>query len=176
MMMDNRAFYRMVEEVRQQCRFGLLAFQNLRASLNEHDPERVFVHVHAFLGHAVMVSRLLWPDRAESLARGEQLRQELKVAADSVLRLAGFRNQVDRFDEAYEDWLLSLDNPSYMDMNLMPLGTVQGFKADSFQRSLETELLRLTFRGAVCELRKVNDALRSLETAAQQWLRTHSPW
>jgi hypothetical protein len=174
--MDNKTFYRTVEELRQQCRFGLLAFQNLRSSLNEHDPERVFYHVHALLGHAVSVSRLLWPNRPESAPRGERLRQELRVPADAALRLAGSREQVERFDEAYEDWLLNLEDPSYMDMNLMPVGTVQGFKADKFQRSLDTQTLRLFFRGAACDLRKVSDEIRSLESATQQWLRTHNPW
>jgi hypothetical protein len=174
--MDTKAFYRMVEELRQQCRFALLAYQNVRSALNEHDPERVFFQVHALLSHTVSVSRLLWPARAESAARGERLRQELKVGAESPLRLAGCRGQVDRFDEAYEDWLLGLEDPSYMDMNLMPVGTVQGFKADSFQRSLDTQTLRLFFRGTACDLRKVSDEIRSLESATQHWLRTHNPW
>jgi hypothetical protein len=176
MKMDNKTLYRMVEELRQQCRFALLGFQSIRSTLNTNDPERVFLQVHAFLGHAVSVSRLLWPNRAESGARGERLRQELKAPADSLLRLTGFREQVDRFDEAYEDWLLGLEDRSYMDMNLMPVGTVQGFKADSFQRSLDTETLRLFLRGTPCDLRKVNDEIRGLEAAAQQWLRTHNPW
>lgn len=174
--MDNKTLYQMVEHLRQECRLAGLAFQNLGASLNEHDPERVFVHVHAFLGHVVGLSRLLWPVRPESAARGERLRQELKVAADSPLRLAGFREQVDRFDEAYEDWLLRLEDRSYIDMNLMPVGTTQGFRQDAFQRSLDPQTLRLVLRGVPCDLRALSDEVRKLESAAQQWKRTHSPW
>jgi hypothetical protein len=174
--MDNRIFYKTAEELRQQCRFAWIAFQNLRTALNEQDPERVFYHVHAFLAHATMISRLLWPVRAESSARGERLRTELKVTADSPLALAGFRAQVERFDEAYEDWLLALDEPNYMDMNLMPAGTTSGFKADKFQRSLDPDTFKLHLRAAVCDLRKISDEVRRLESAIQQWLRTHNPW
>jgi len=174
--MDTKVLYRMVEEVRQQCRFGQITFESLRLRLNELNQDRVFVDVHAFLGHAVMVSRLLWPNRPESAERGESLRAELKVPADSPLRMAGSRAQVERFDEAYEDWLATLPEAGYVDMNLMPAGTMLGSKEDVFQRSLDPDTLILHLRGAPIDLRKVADAIRSLEHSAQTWLRTHNPW
>ena len=174
--MDNRIFYKTVEEIRQQCRFAQLAFVALRTSLNEQDPERCFLHVHAFLFHATTVSRFLWPARAESRERGDQLREALKVAPDSPLLLPGVRRQTEGFDEAFEDWIHALDNPGYMDMNLMPTGTISGFKADTFQRSLDPETFKLVLRGAECDLRKVTDELRKIDAAIQQWLRTHNPW
>lgn len=174
--MDTKVVYRMVEEVRQQCRFGQSAFESLRLRLNELNQDRVFVEAHAFLGHALMVSRLLWPNRAESAVRGETLRQELKVPADSPLRLAGSRAQLERFDEAYEDWLATLPEAGYVDMNLMPAGTMLGSKEDVFQRNLDPDTLILRLRGAPIDLRKLAEALRALETNTQAWLRTHNPW
>lgn len=174
--MDNPALFKMVQELRQQVRFSLMAFQNLRAVLNEQDVERAFFQVDAFLAHAAGVARLLWPARPESKPRGDRLRQELKVAETSPLELPGVREQVERFDEAFEDWLLSLENRSYVDMNLMPVGTVQGFPKDVFQRSFDPQTFRLQLRGVACDLRKVSDELHKLDGAAQQWLRTHNPW
>lgn len=174
--MDNRVFYKTVEELRQQCRFGLLAFQNLRRALNEQDPERVFFQVHAFLAHATMISRLTWPTRADFQARGERLRQELNITADSPLALQGIRGQFERFDEAFEDWVTGLDEPNYIDMNLMPLGTMSGFKADKFQWSLDPDSFKLHFRGAACDLRRISDEIRKLESAIQRWLRANHPW
>ena len=174
--MEKHVLYRMVGEVRQQCRFGLMAFESLRLRLNEQDAERVFVDVHAFLGHAFMISRLLWPARESSGARGEALRSELKVAADSLLRMAGLRVQLERFDEAYEDWLLALPEAGYVDQNLMPTGTMAGSKADIYQRSLDPDTLVLQLRGVPMDARKLSDAIRALDGATQQWLRTHNPW
>lgn len=174
--MDTKVLYRMIDEVRLQCRLGQTAFESLRLRLNELNPERVFVDAHAFLGHATMVSRLLWPTRPESAARGETLRKELKVPADSTLRMAGVRSQVDRFDEAYEDWLGTLPEAGYVDMNLMPSGTMLGSKEDVFQRNLDPDTLVLRLRGVPVDLRKLSDAIRVLEAGAQQWLRTHNPW
>jgi hypothetical protein len=174
--MDRKILYRMVEETRQQCRFAQATFQLLRMRLNEPDHEKVFLEVHAFLGHVVMVSRMLWPARSSSAARGESLRAELKVAADSPLRMVGSREQVERFDEAYEDWLMTLSEAGYVDMNLMPAGTMRGSRQDVFQRSLDPDMLTFHLRGVRMDLRRFSDALRDLEAAAQQWLRTHNPW
>ena len=174
--MDKKVLYRMVEEARQQCRFAQATFQLLRMRLNEPDPEKVFLEVHAFLGHAVMISRMLWPARSSSAARGESLRAELKVPAGSPLRMAGSREQVERFDEAYEDWLMTLSEADYVDMNLMPAGTTLGSRQDVFQRSLDPDMLTFHLRGVPMDLRRLSDALRDLEAAAQQWLRTHHPW
>jgi hypothetical protein len=37
-------------------------------------------------------------------------------------------------------------------------------------------MLTFHFRGVPMDLRRLSDALRDLEVAAQQWLRTHNPW
>jgi hypothetical protein len=174
--MDKKLLYRLIEEVRQQCRFAQATFQTLRLRLNEPDHEKVFVEVHAFLGHAVMVSRLLWPARTSSAARGEALRAELKVPIDSPLRMGGSRDQLERFDEAYEDWLMTLPEAGYVDMNLMPAGTMLGSREDMFQRSLDPDTLILHLRGVPMDLRRLSDALRVLDGGAQQWFRTHNPW
>ena len=174
--MDKKILYRTIEEIRQQCRFAQAAFQSLRLRLNELDQERVFMYVHAYLGHAVMISRLLWPARAASVERGEILRKELNVPADSALRLSGGREQIEVFDEAYEDWLSSLSEADYVDQNLMPTGTMAGSRADVFQRSLDPDTMVFQLRGQPIPLRKVSDAIRSLEASTQQWLRTHQPW
>ena len=62
--MNNQVVFKLLEEVRLQCRFGKLAYENLRTSLQAMDPEKTFYHVQALLGHACQVSRLLWPARA----------------------------------------------------------------------------------------------------------------
>ncbi len=174
--MDAKVLYRMVEEVRQQCRFAQARYQLLRARLHEPDHEKVFLEVHAFLAHAVMVSRMLWPARVSSATRGEALRAALRTPADSPLRMGGSREQIDQFDEAYEDWLLRLPESGYVDMNLMPTGTMLGSREDVFQRSLDPDTLMFHLRGAPMDLRRLHDALRTVEDATQQWLRTHHPW
>jgi hypothetical protein len=173
---DKKILYRTIEELRHQCRSVQTIFQSLRLRLNELDQERVFIDVHALLTHATMISRLLWPARSSSATRGETLRKELNVPDDSPLRMSGSREQVETFDEAYEDWLASLPDADYVDLNLMPTGTMAGSKTDVFQRSLDPDTMTLLLRGVPIPLRKLTDAVRALDWSIQQWLHTHQPW
>ncbi len=174
--MNSQVVFKFLEEIRLQCRFARLAYENIRANLQAWEPERTFFYVHAFLNHAGQVSRLLWPERVESRARGDQLRKELNVAEESPMRMGNLRNGLRAPDEQFEDWVTAMDNPSYMDFTVMPQGTTQGYKQDVFQCSLDPDTYRLVLRGVPCDLRQVGDELRRIESAVQTWLKTHHPW
>lgn len=174
--MDPQTTFKFLEELRLHCRFAQFAWQNARSNLQAFDAERTFFHVHAFLNHAATVSRLLWPDRDSSKLRGEFLRKELKVPDPSPLRLREVRPHVERPDELYEDWLATLENKAYVDMNLMPQAAIGSFKSDTFQRNLDPDTVRFELRGVPCELQKVSEALRQLDATAAGWLKSHNPW
>lgn len=174
--MDNQVFYKLVEETRLQCRFARFAFQNIRSGANSLDAENVFFYVDAFLSHANNISRLLWPERETSKARGDRLRAELNISDDSPLRLREIQEQLDHFDERVEDWLEPMENRNSMDMNLMPQGTMADYTPDKFNRSLDPNTFQYSLRGSSCELRRVLDEISRLETALQMWFRTHNPW
>lgn len=174
--MDAKLAYKVIEELRQQCRFASMGYQRIRAAVNEQDAERAFLDVDGFLRHAWMVSRLLWPTRAESGERGEWLRKELNVAPASVLKLDEWTGLMARPDEIFEDWLKSLDDCRYVDMNLMPVGTLAGFKQDTFHRSLDPETFKLSLGHQKCDLRKIWEELKQLDAVISRWMKTHNPW
>ncbi len=174
--MEPQFAFKVVEEARQQCRFAQFAWQNLRTSLQSVDAEKTFFYVHAALDHALAVARLLWPARESSKARGEWLRKELRVPDDSPLRLREVREHLERPDESFEDWLASLENKNYVDMNIMPQMALGAFKQDTFQRSLDPDTQKLVLRAAACDLRKVIDTLKQLDSTATAWLKAHTPW
>ena len=174
--MDNQTLFKFVEETRQQSRFGQLAFAGLRAAVNAMDVERAFASVHALLLHAVVVSRLLWPDRAESAARGEALREALQPDPGGPLRLARWRELAGRPDEHFESWLAGLDRRSFVDFNLMPQAALGAFRGDEFQHNLDPDTFEFVYRGERGNLQKVANALQHLETTAQTWLRAHHAW
>jgi hypothetical protein len=174
--MDNQVLYKLLEEIRLQCRFGQVAFQNIRANLTGLDQEKTFFSVHALLGHAVRISRFLWPERAESQERGEKIRCELKVLEQSPLRLRKLRPLLEREDEWLDDWLRTLENKNYVEMNLMPMGTMAGFRQDNFQRDLDPDTYQLTFRGEAVDLRQIFNEMRQVEGAIQTWFKTSKPW
>jgi hypothetical protein len=173
---ETRIAYKFVEEVRQQCRFTLLAFRCLKDGVTASNAEQLFLFAHSMVGHALQVARLLWPDREESRPRGEFLRNELKATEGALRRLTGLGARLAKSDEWFENWLGNLSDLSYLPMNVMPIGTMAGFKEDSFQRNLDPEVLELRLQGEAIELRKIADEARQLEIACERWLRTHNPW
>jgi hypothetical protein len=174
--MNNQVLFKFLEEIGLQCRFARFAYDSVRSSVQGFDPEKTFFYVHSLLTAAGNVSRLLWPERSESKARGERLRSELNLTEDSPLKIRHLRKSLDASDEHFEDWLGAMETPSYTDFSIMPQGTMQGYKQDTFQRSLDPDMYTLVFRGEACDLRQITDELRRIESAAQLWLKTHNPW
>ncbi len=174
--MTNQVFFRFLEEIRLQCRFGKFAYDNVRTSLQAMDPEKTFFYVQALLLHVCQVSRWLWPGRAPSKERGERLRQALQAGDESPLRLRELRNHLETGDEHLEDWIGTMESPAYLDFNIMPQGGIGVFKQDTFQRNLAPDTFKLVFRGEALDLRLLAEELHRVECAAQTWLRTHNPW
>jgi len=174
--MDSPKLFTFVSELQQETRLARLAFRELRTVVNSVDAERVFLWVEAFLSHALVISRFLWPTREASMSRGKALREALGVADDSVLCMKGTRTELEQVDERYEDWLERLEEPRYVAMNVMPATALGDFKQDVFHRSLDPDTFKLELRGVVMELRPLEDALRHLEITMEQWKRSHQPW
>ncbi len=174
--MNNQIMFKLLEEIRLQCRFAKFAYENLRLSLQAMDAEKTFFYVQAFLNQARNVSRLLWPARASSQERGERLRKELQVAPESPLNLRELGQHLDASDERLEDWIGAMQNPGYMDFNIMPQGSISAYQQDSFQRNLDPDTYKLIFRGESCDLRQMVDELHRLDSTARVWLATHNPW
>ena len=174
--MEAQTTFKTLDEIRLQCRFGLFSWQSLRAALNGMDAEKSFFFADALLGHALTVSRWLWPKRDASRERGEWLCKELTVPDDSPLRLSSLRETLERPDESHEDWLAALENKNYIESSIMPQTAIGDVKPEIVQRHLDPDVLRYSFRQRSCELAKIAEALRLLDHTATGWLRTHNPW
>ncbi len=174
--MDTRILYKFVEEVRRECRLAGIAGVELRSALAALDPERSAFFVRALLTHSTSVSRLLWPARDKSADRGKTLRTELTISDTSALRLARLRKALSETDASFEDWLLGLPKPDYIDFNLMPLGTMAGSREDTFQASLDPDTLEFSLRGDQANLAETIDEIKGLARSCDRWLRTHNPW
>lgn len=174
--MENPLIFKLLEELTLQYRFARHAWQDLPAAIQLNDPERVFYCVHTFLAHTANISRLLWPANPATANRGVHLRQELKVDAGSPLELRALRELLDRFDERLVEWAAASEHRSFVQINLMPVGTLAGFKADDFHRSFDPETFRGAFEGVTFDLRLLWKELQKLELSARNWLKSHNPW
>lgn len=169
-----RAF-KLVEAVRQECRFAILAFARLRTALNETDQKWVFVCAQAMLQHAGQVACFLVPSLPVPAERGEFRQRELEVEVGNVLLVPALREMLERGNETYEDWVVGLDIPHFLEMTVMPQGALVGSSPDVFHRRIDPDSLRFGFRNWSIDLNCWVRELRRLEGACQTWLRGHTP-
>lgn len=174
--MENQVAFKMLEEIRLQCQFTEHAFHQLKTSMNAQDLTRVFFYLHAVVDHTSQISRLFWPERAESSERGRWLREKLAVEDGSPLKMTGIREEFESQDEKFETWLAGLESHDYVALNLMPMGSLADFNRDAFRRNLDTESLKFQFQGMTVDLHAVPAEIKRLDKTAQRWMDTHNPW
>ncbi len=174
--MDNLFIFKLLEEILLQCGQARYASSAIAAKVTMNEPEMAVFYAEGFLSRAANVSRLLWPDDSDANERGEKLRTELNVSADSELTLAEYRKRLAAYDKNLVDWASSSEHRDFVSVNLMPIGTLEGFKEDQFHRNLDPETLRYSFEGIQLNLRQLQKELQKIEQQAQNWQKLHNPW
>ena len=71
---------------------------------------------------------------------------------------------------------LNTDHGKIQTPAFMPVGTLGGFPADDFHRSLDPETMRFTFEGVSGNLRQMGDVLKKIDSETEKWLRKNNPW
>lgn len=174
--MENPFRFKLLEELRLQSRFAAEAFGGVTSNLQLNDSEKVFFFAHAFVRHAVDIGKLLWPEAEEAAERGKALREACCDSDEAPKEFLAFRELADSFDEKLLSWYGSEEHRNAQQMNLMPIGTLDGFPAEDFHRSLDPDTLQFVFEGVSGNLRQMNDALRKIDAGAEKWLRKNNPW
>jgi len=156
-------------EVERQCKFALIAAQDLDRALHTLENDRIWYSVQSFLVAVGNVSKLLWPikkeDKLKLRERGKELRTSLSVGNDSPLRPRTFRNYFEHFDEGLEDWATSSERHNFADSNVGPRPTtcmIAGLDPGDYLRNFDTENFAVTYRGDEYHLRPIVDAVHAL--------------
>jgi hypothetical protein len=148
--LDSRLAKLLEEEVERQCRFGLMAADDLQSALAAGESDNLRYAVQALLIAAGNVSKVLWPVKPASSARGEHLRRTLEVADDSPLANRDLRNHFEHFDERLEDWATSSARHNFVDSCIGNLKKMMGgVDATDCLRNLDPATMCLTFGGEV---------------------------
>jgi hypothetical protein len=119
-------------EVERQCRFALMAVEELNQSLKSCNMDGIWYSIQSFLVAVGNVSKLLWPPNSRFSGRGIDLRKSLSVDDDSPLAPRTFRNHFEHFDERLEDWATSLGSHNFIDGNVGPPGMIHGPDTKSY--------------------------------------------
>lgn len=172
--MEQKRLAKIVEEVRQQCRFGKIAWQSLRTSLNGMDLEKTFFFVHALLERAHQTAQFLWPAGPDDAKDGDALRKALKISEDSALKTCDLAAFAESGAAQFRLWLDGLDHFHFIGMNIMPRVSTSEYRQDVFLRSLDPEVFQFSWRDRIIDLRKIAAGLRAIESAADLWVKRQS--
>ncbi len=153
-------------EAERQCRFAVIAIEDLQKALQAADMDRIWYSVQTFLVAAGNLSKLLWPSAAHIPDRAKELRSSLGVNDSSPLAPRTFRNYFEHFDERLEDWATSSKRQNFVDSNVGPSGMISGIDPADYLRNFDTTKGAITFRGDEYILKPMVDAIVELHAKA----------
>jgi hypothetical protein len=114
--------------------------------------------IQSILVATANVSKILWP-KTKYKARGERLRQVLRVENSNILSSRKFRNYFEHYDEQMDEWFKNQSSAVYTDLAMNP--SLSGVGASS-HRGYNSFNKTLIFRGESLDLDEVLKALEEL--------------
>ncbi len=130
---------------------------------------RVFLLLQTILISCANLSKIFWPSsmsdknkKKECDERGKNLRKELDIGDDHVLKNRIMRNSFEHFDERLHSWFNESEHHNFLDTNIGPLGAVGGIATKDIMRWYDPVRHWLIFRGTVYKLNEVIIAVKKL--------------
>jgi hypothetical protein len=152
----------LLSEIGHQARIAIRAAERLAAIERGLGPVDIWSSIQLILVAAGSISKILWPVRDESAARGEILRGLLTIDASSPLYDRRFRNHFEHYDERVEDWLESVPTSSCRDWMLGPPNSIARQFPGNVHRGYDHTTQTLTFRGETMDPGAVLAALQEI--------------
>lgn len=143
-----------VSEIVKQTKIAGRAAERLQvASDPDHfDELEIWISIQSILLAAGNVSKILWPSRKASEARGDALRVLLNIDERNLLSDRKFRNHFEHYDERIEDWFEKSSSAVYTDSSIDPFGSIWGSNPSNLHRGYNPLTQTLTFRGESMDL------------------------
>jgi len=151
-----------VAEIVKQAKIANRAAERLKATIDHFDELEVWCSIQSILVAAGNVSKILWPMRKSSAARGDVLRTLLNVDDRNPLSDRNFRNHFEHYDERIEDWFAENRSAVYMDSSIDPFNPIWGPNPANRHRAYNPLTQTLTFRGESVDLAALLNALEEI--------------
>src|SRR3954468_20391091 len=107
-------------EIEFQSQLAAKAAERLPTCGEAFDSIEVWSAIQSILIAAANVSKILWPARSQSAARGAMLRALLNIDANNTLADRKLRNHFEHYDERIEDWISDQRSAVYIDQIIGP--------------------------------------------------------
>ena len=151
-----------IAEIVMQTKIAKWAAGRLQATTDHFNEVEVLGAIQLILVAAGNVSKILWPSRKSSAARGEMLRKLLNVDNRNLLSDRKFRNHFEHYDERIEDWFEKNRSAVYMDSSIDPFKSIWGSNPANRHRVYNPLTQTLTFRGESVDLAALLNVLEEI--------------
>jgi len=149
-------------EIERQCKFAIIAIEQIKAGLANNNLDLVWYAIQSFLVAVGNISKIFWPPNHIYDTRGEELRKSLDIKDDSPIKQRTFRNHFEHFDERLEKWATSSKRHNFVDSNIGPHNMVEGVDPEDILRNFDPICWTLTFGGNKYELKPIIEAIYEL--------------
>lgn len=142
----------------------------------------VFRGIHSFLTHASNVSKILWPGtipkqkRTETdnqyqerirkikraVLRATELRDELRLPEEHILKSRKLRNHLEHFDDRIDDWEEHSGNKNFAQDIIGPENAIVGLDKKDMMRWFNQTNGTFLFRGETFSLQNIATAIEKL--------------
>ncbi len=151
-----------IGEIVMQSKIAERAAERLPSTTDHFDSLEVWCSIQSILVAAANVSKILWPQRKMSVARGEMLRTLLNIDDSNLLFDRKLRNHFEHYDERIEKWFEKNCSAVYMDPIIDSFESVWGRNTVSRHRVYDPMTQILTFRGESVDLAAILKALEEI--------------
>jgi hypothetical protein len=158
-----------IGEIVLQSKIAELAAKRLSAIKDNFDQIEVWSSIQSILVAAGNVSKILWPQK-EYDARGERLRELLKVDDNNILSDRSLRNHFEHYDERIEKWFKGKSSAVYSDLAIDPLKSMRRNFPTNHHRAYDPLTQTLTFRGESFDLAAVLKELKEIRIKCRDFV------
>src|SRR5260370_13697397 len=162
--MDKQLLQIFLFEITRQCRFCLIAYEDLNHALLQMNMDvsdqlsykkyldKLWYSVQSFLVASGNISKLLFGVNTQAYIRRADLRLSLGVDDSSPFhfRNRDARNYFEHFDEHLEEWFNTSTRHNFVDSNVGPRNMIVGPDEHDFIRNFDPENMTITFYGDEC--------------------------
>lgn len=153
----------LIDQIALQTKIAFRASERLQATHEVFDTIETWCSIQSILVATGNVSKILWPSKKYE-ARGERLRQILRVQENSPLSKRKFRNHFEHYDERVEEWFSNVSGGVYDDLHMNPhlSSGLFGFEPKFTHRGYNSFNNTVVFRNEVLDLNELLDALKDI--------------
>jgi len=146
--MDRHLLRTFQQQIHAQCDYVLLSAQYLQAALDQRlSPLHVFYAVQNLLTAAANIAKALWGQGGQHAADRQPLRDSIRVADTSPLRVVTMRNNFEHFDERIDRWWNQSSAHNNVDFNVRPEDSIAGVDDIDMFRNFDPATGNLSFWG-----------------------------